>query len=71
MKENVGIPEDKVVRPDRRGGYAIQLPPGAYDVFVTAPGFEPTCEKISIFNGQTAEHDVRLKVSSSEVIPVD
>lgn len=71
MKENVGIPDDKVLKPDHRGAYTIDLPPGAYDVFVTAPGFQPTCDKVSISKGQTAEWDVRLKVSSWEVITVD
>lgn len=71
MKENVGIREDRVLTPDHRGRYSVDLPPGAYDVFVAAPGFDPTCEKVSIFKGQTAEWDVRLKVSSNEVITVD
>jgi hypothetical protein len=71
MKENIGIPGDKTLRPDQRGAYTIDLPPGTYDVFVTAPGFQPTCEKISIVKGQTAEYDVELKVSSGELITVD
>lgn len=71
MKENVGIAEDKPLTADKRGRFAIDLPPGAYDVFVTAPGFEPTCEKLAVVQNQTIEDDVHLEVSTEEMITVD
>lgn len=71
MKQNIGISEDKSLKADKRGRFALELPTGAYDVFITAPGFEPTCEKLAVIEGQTIHDDVHLKLSTLTIITVD
>lgn len=47
---------------------AVQLDPGAYEVTITSQGFSPTTLKNVVLNvGSTANFDVRLEVSGTEV----
>jgi hypothetical protein len=58
LKTNIGIPDDRVVKTDTHGNYYSRLPPGFYDLFVTAPGMSPYCRK------------VRLKPSEDQTVNV-
>jgi carboxypeptidase family protein len=48
LTTNVGIPEDRFLKTDTHGAYYAEIPPGFYDVLITAPGFTPTCSKIRL-----------------------
>jgi hypothetical protein len=39
LKTNVGIPEDRFLKTDTHGAFYAEIPPGFYDVFVTAQVF--------------------------------
>lgn len=61
LTTNVGLPEDLSTEADRRGDFSAEIPPGFYDVFVSAMGFTPDCHKIRIKPGETAIYNARLK----------
>jgi hypothetical protein len=62
LGDNVGIKEDITVSADSDGKFSLELPPGFYDVFVTATAFTPYCEKIRLKDRSKA-FDVKLTVS--------
>ena len=47
---------------DSKGYFSSELPPGFYDVFVSADGFSPQCRKIRITPGQVSPYRARLQV---------
>jgi hypothetical protein len=59
LYSNVGIKEDLVVRTGQDGGYAVNLPSGFYDVFISSPAFSPLCRKIRI-KDRVVTFDARL-----------
>lgn len=61
LKTNVGIPEDRFLRTDPRGAFYAEIPPGFYDILVTAPGFSPDCRKIRIKLGENATFNSKLQ----------
>jgi len=61
LDSNVGIKKDLVLTTDEKGGFAAELPPGFYDLFVSAMAFTPTCRKIRLIGIATAEPTFRLK----------
>lgn len=63
LGDNTGNNEDVTATTDSSGHFSIELPPGFYDVFVTAHAFTPHCEKIRLKVKQTLAYDVELKVS--------
>lgn len=48
LTSNVGIARDLVVKTDQQGRFKADLPPGFYDVFVSAMAFTPVCRKIRV-----------------------
>lgn len=62
LKSNVGIASDVSVDTDDRGAFATELPPGFYDVFVSAFSFSPTCRKIRVRPGEVVTFNPRLNV---------
>jgi hypothetical protein len=46
------------------GKFELSLPPGLYDVFVSASGFAPACKRIKISAGQSAAYNPRLLAES-------
>lgn len=48
LKTNVGVKQDVVVRTDENGSFAIELPPGFYDVFASAVAFSPDRRKVRV-----------------------
>jgi hypothetical protein len=55
---NVGIKKDPVLKTDSQGGFAAEVPPGFYDLFVSASAFTPACRKVRIKG--TASSKVRI-----------
>ena len=48
------------------GRFELSLPPGLYDVFVSASGFSPSCQRIKITAGQSAVFKPRLEPTSEQ-----
>jgi Carboxypeptidase regulatory-like domain len=57
---------------DSQGAFRISLlPPGAYDVSVTAPGFQPAKAKVAVSLGQVTAVPIKLSVQqTSETVQV-
>ena len=61
--KNIGIKEDRTIHTDAHGKYAVELPPGFYDIFVTASEFNPTCKKIRIKSESEITYSPKLKIN--------
>ena len=48
---------------DSYGRLSVELSEGIYDVFVTAAGFFPHCDKIQVKNNEQKKYQVKLKLS--------
>lgn len=59
---NVGIKKDLVLETDNNGSFAAELPPGFYDLFVSAAAFTPACRKIRMSGTARPDVTVRLEV---------
>lgn len=57
-----GIKKDLVLTTDESGRFAVKLPSGFYDLFVSATAFTPSCRKIRLNGVATSEHRFRLKL---------
>ena len=53
------------------GHFSLELPPGVYDIFLSANGFSPHCEKISLKKNETLIYKARLKVSRMLTVKLD
>jgi hypothetical protein len=53
--------KDASLRADAYGKFSVQLPPGFYDVFVSAPAFSPVAKKLRI-EGRVNTLEFRLKI---------
>jgi hypothetical protein len=62
LRDNVGAVDARSAVTDAAGRYSIELPPGFYDVFVSAGSFSPAADKVRVKAGQTAIHDAKLSV---------
>jgi hypothetical protein len=60
--ENIGVKDDRVLHADQTGAFALELPPGFYDVFVGSEGFTPTCCKIRLKHETKVTYSPKLKV---------
>jgi hypothetical protein len=63
LKDNLGIKQDVIVTTDSGGHFSVELPPGFYDVFVSANAFTPHCEKVRLKEKVTKKYDIKLNVS--------
>lgn len=57
---NIGVSEDVVVETNEDGKFSTELPPGFYDLFVSAMAFSPDCRKVRIQPGETATYSFKL-----------
>jgi hypothetical protein len=62
LKTNVGISSDVSLEMDSQGHFQAELPPGFYDVFISAFGFSPTCRKIRVKPGEVVTFNPKLQV---------
>ena len=60
LSSNVGIPQDLLVMTDASGRYSVAVPPGFYDIFVSATAFTPAATKVRVKEGKDATFDVKL-----------
>jgi len=63
LKDNIGINQDIVATTDSNGRFSVDLPPGFYDVLVTAMAFTPHCDKVRVKEKEPRTYEVKLKVS--------
>ena len=59
LKSNVGVSNDVILQRDSQGKFQTDLPPGFYDVFVSAMAFSPKCQKIRIRPGDLVAFNTR------------
>lgn len=71
VTENVGLKDDATATADSNGNFQLDLPAGVYDVFVTASGFSPHCEKITVKGKGVQPYEVHLKVSRMIKVRLD
>jgi Carboxypeptidase regulatory-like domain len=62
LTTNVGIPEDRFLKTDTHGAFYAEIPPGFYDVLITAPGFTPECRKIRLKPNQNQTLNSKLQI---------
>src|SRR5262245_44106121 len=48
LTTNAGPFQDTKVKTDQRGHFEVTLPPGFYDVMVSANAFSPQCKKVRL-----------------------
>jgi Carboxypeptidase regulatory-like domain len=63
LKDNLGIKQDITATTDSAGQFSVELPPGFYDVFVTAMAFTPHCDKVRLKGTEARTYEVKLKIS--------
>ncbi|MGC1482904.1 MAG: carboxypeptidase-like regulatory domain-containing protein [Candidatus Acidiferrum sp.] len=71
VKENLGTNENKAIMTDETGHFSLELPAGVYDIFVSAAGFSPHCEKITVKAKESLRYEARMSVSRISTIKVD
>ena len=71
VKDNLGTSDNKTVTTDATGHFSLELPAGVYDVFVSAAGFAPHCEKITLTVKGNLRYEARLSVTRMVKIKVD
>jgi len=67
LASNVGIKQDLVVKTDRDGKFAADLPPGFYDVFVSSMAFTPACRKLRLKGAAPLDVKFRMAVDPGVV----
>jgi hypothetical protein len=63
LKDNLGNKQEIAATTDSTGHFSVELPPGFYDVFVTAMAFTPHCHKVRLKDSEARTYDVKLKIS--------
>jgi hypothetical protein len=62
LESNVGLSEDVRLQTDKLGAYSVDIPPGFYDVFISATAFSPSCRKVRIRSDGISTFDPKLKL---------
>jgi hypothetical protein len=62
LRTNIGLKQDLTIVTNERGEFVIELPPGFYDVFVSARGFTPYASKIRLRQGEATNYTPKLRV---------
>lgn len=62
LSDNLGIKNNIAVVTDTEGRYSAAIPPGFYDVFVSATAFTPTAAKVRVKAGIPTTYDSKLRV---------
>lgn len=63
LTSNIGIEKDLQLIADQSGNFDADLPPGFYDLFVSASAFSPSCTKIRVKAGMTVTYTTKLKLN--------
>jgi len=64
LTTNSGIKQDVVLTTNASGAFSTNLPPGFYDVFISAAAFSPDCRKVRLNTGQTLTLNPKLNISA-------
>ncbi len=51
---------DRVISSDKNGQFTLEVVPGFYDIFVSAPAFSPQCTKVRVREAEPATYMPRL-----------
>jgi hypothetical protein len=62
LESNVGLGEDLRLQTDKLGVYAVDIPSGFYDIFISATAFSPSCRKVRIRSDGVGTFSPKLKV---------
>ncbi len=54
---------DVLLYSDKSGRFAIQLPPGVYDLFVTSPGMSPVAKEVEVKSGKRTILNLAMAIS--------
>jgi hypothetical protein len=65
VSTNVGFERELVVKSDIRGHFGAELPPGFYDVFVSATAFSPGCRKVRI---RQADQSIQFRLKADPLV---
>ncbi|MGC1416214.1 MAG: carboxypeptidase-like regulatory domain-containing protein [Candidatus Acidiferrum sp.] len=71
VKDNLGTTDNKTATTDATGHFSLELPAGVYDIFVSAAGYAPHCEKITLTTKGNLRYEVRLSVTRMLKIEVN
>ncbi len=63
LTSNRGIEKDLQLIADQSGNFDADLPPGFYDLFVSASAFSPSCTKIRVKAGMPVTYTTKLKLN--------
>jgi len=61
LADNVGTKQDVIVFSDANGRYEARVPPGFYDVFISATAFTPIAGKARVKEGRAATFGASLR----------
>jgi hypothetical protein len=61
LTTNVGIKQDLTITTDANGSFSAELPPGFYDVLVSATAFSPDCRKIRLKARETVTYNAKIE----------
>ena len=61
LTDNIGLPQDVTAISDGSGHFSVRVPPGFYDLFVTAQAFTPVAAKVRVKSNVPVKFDVRLR----------
>jgi hypothetical protein len=64
------IVQDRIATTDQTGMCSVELPPGIYDVFISANELAPRAYQISIKAGATASYAFKLAASPTQLRPI-
>jgi len=60
LSGDVGITQDVLVLTDANGDYTVAVPPGFYDVFISATAFTPAASKVRVKERKSLTLDAKL-----------
>ncbi len=61
LTDNIGIKQDVTAVTDAAGRYAVSVPPGFYDVFISPMAFTPAASKVRTKQGQRTVFNAKLR----------
>ena len=61
LDSNIGIKEDVALTTGQTGEFETDLPPGFYDLFVSATAFSPVCRKLRLTDIAHPPVDFKMK----------
>jgi hypothetical protein len=63
LKDNIGVKHELTLLTNQKGEFVAEVPPGFYDLLITAPAFSPECRKIRLKVGHVENYKVSLRIA--------